>query len=160
MPKKPSKKRAKASLQSSLSTPIVEKLASLRRRFLESSQETGSAAADSLERESSRSTKSRKSAHEVIAEKMPGMRIVATAPISDRDVKQHASSQGTGLDALKRKYFGQAAGSGQTKNSDSESAEGDSELVLVEPAAADANRRGPGPKAVIISNGRIIGRQG
>jgi hypothetical protein len=99
---------------------------------------------------------STKSAHDIVAEEMPGMRVVASRPISNQDAAEHATGSGKGLDALRQRYFGSSA-------SDSASDAGgvaDSEIVMVEPKAGEESGRGPGPKAVIVSGGRIVGRQG
>jgi hypothetical protein len=84
------------------------------------------------------------------------MRIVsgASAVRGDRDGLAHATSHGVGLDALQQRFYG------TSRNEPVSKVPGESEVVYVEPEATDALKRGPGPKAVIVSGGKIIGRQG
>jgi hypothetical protein len=128
------------------------RLEALRKKFLPS--KSARTPADKSKGVSD-STPASKSAHEVIAEQMPGMRIVSSAPVrGDRDALAHATSHGVGLDALQQHFCG------ASQNASVSDLPAESEVVMVEPVTADAMKRGPGPKAVIVSGGRIIGRQG
>ena len=88
---------------------------------------------------------------------MPKMRIVTPAAASSSDASRRDTAHGAGLDALRKKYcdLPPAANHG-----DAATAADRSEVVLVDTPTTDAANRGPGPKAVIVSGGKIVGWQG
>jgi hypothetical protein len=154
-PAKPSKPVKKAASDGAaapgVKSAFSSKLEALKRKFLPSKP---SSSRRSSRRLASDTVSSPKSAREIVAEQMPGMRILSEPLQSNSDAVEHATAHGAGLDALRQHYL-------EAPQADAVSeTPGDSEVVMVEPVATDAAKRGPGPKAVIVSNGRIVGRQG
>jgi hypothetical protein len=123
----------------------------LRKKYLRTRTVTAAAAA------SDAAASLPRSARDVVAAAMPKMRIVTPATTSSADAQRQATAHGAGLDALREKYCDLPPAANRARAA---TAADRSEVVLVDTPAGDAAKRGPGPKAVIVSDGKIIGRQG
>ncbi len=103
-----------------------------------------------------------KTAREIVEEQMPNFKVVE--PGRGIDAVRRADTDATTPDlaALRKKYLGENAGAVSHNSTDAADADGGeaSGIVLVKPKAATAQDRGVGPKAVVVSRGRITGKQG
>lgn len=113
---------------------------------------------------------------QIIQQQMPGHRILRREPSAEQvsyagvdavpaSVNTNADAVSPDLEALKLKYLGsnyrsRSAGF-DSRQADSSTTNDDSELVIVHvDQPQDSFDPGPGPKGVIIKDGKIIGQQG
>ena len=154
---KKSPKRAGAAPESKA---LSKKLDQLRTKFL-SPKAVRAPAGKKLASASDATVAAVKSAREVVEAAMPGVRVLGAPSATKSDAPLLATSQGAGLDSLRKKYgvSGPAAAS-DTLSVPGNSVPGKSEVVMVDSSMAASDDRGPGPKAIIVSRGQIVGRQG
>lgn len=154
--KKASPPAARAKARRAAGLPADAKLDELRKKFLRpraAKQPTGKS--DAIARDSLSAAAG--SAQEVVRAAMPRVRIVQMSPGNNSDAPRQATAQGAGLNALRGKYGGLAP---IANHADAATTADSSEIVMVDSPSTDAVCRGPGPKAIIVSGGKIIGRQG
>lgn len=113
----------------------------------------------------------RKTAREVIEEQMPGFHIVDRSRAVDSQWNVQADATSADLAALREKYLGGSAADASadaaypsdatfaTDAADTDTAD-TSAIILVEPDIPNVHDRAAGPKAVVVSEGEIVGRQG
>jgi hypothetical protein len=102
----------------------------------------------------------KKSAREIVREKMPGKRVVSPRR-SAADAPPQADAVSLDLPALRRKYFGEAAR--PSADAATQAASGpspDTEIVLVAPANPAADAGQSQAKGVVVTDGEITGEQG
>jgi len=113
---------------------------------------------------------SREELQRIVEEKMPGWTLAEQAGLAAADVAPDAADADTpSLAALRRKYLGSAAAAPDdaerprlAADDDPPGEPADTAIVIVErkDPPRDPYDRGAGPKAVVIADGEIIGRQG
>jgi hypothetical protein len=102
----------------------------------------------------------KKSAREVVKEKMPGKRIV-TPRRSAASAPPQADAVSVDLPALRRKYFGDAARPSAAAPSRATGGPSpDTGIVLVTPVHPTADAGRSQPKGVVVTDGEITGEQG
>jgi hypothetical protein len=100
----------------------------------------------------------------IIEKEMPNYRLVEKLESPARSAVADAVTPD--LATLRRKFLGQdAAAASPTRRARAAAAEEpqtdeNDAIVLVEPKSSNPRDRGAGPKAVVISKGKIIGMQG
>ena len=125
-------------------------------------------------------TRNRKTARQVVQEELEGYQVIEPNPGADRQRQAPADATSPDLAALRRKYLGapasrpgvaergfsladaaedDAADDAADFDGDGED-ESDTGIVLVVPREANRGDVGAGPKAVVVSRGKIVGKQG
>lgn len=95
----------------------------------------------------------------IIKRDAPGYKIVTNSTFKKRGARAEASSP----DVTSPRRGKSSAIDGSYKRATRASRIEDDEIVIIEPASEELDRRhGPGPKAVVVSGkeGRVVGRQG
>ena len=100
----------------------------------------------------------KKTARQIIKEQMPNFRVVRKGAATEDAPTAKPDAVGPDLAALRRKYLGEAVDAAPPP--DAAARDDGGEIVIVEPNDDRGRRRGAGPKAVVVSKGKVSGVQG
>lgn len=101
----------------------------------------------------------KKTAREIVQEKMPNKRVVTPAAAADAAAPK-ADAVSVDLDQMRRKYFGEGGAADDFLADVPPAPSPDTGIVLVAPAQPAADAGKAQAKAVIVSDGEITGEQG